>query len=146
MKSDFQTFWIFEILGEKVVSDLKTLAPKGCKIAATKKSFYRFFLFVLNVFLPPLLKVQCPNFLYFWNPGKKVMLIDGAKLVIDSAKLQRSFFLVNFAFLAGFFWYQCYYPHRSRDATSPVWVIFLSINPLGRCFHRVAMSVYIYIC
>ena len=35
-------------------------------------------------------------------------------------------FSTNFALLAGFFWYQCYYPHRSRDALSPVRGIFLS--------------------
>ena len=31
---------------------------------------------------------------------------------------------VNFALLAEFFWYWCYYPHRSRDALSPVCGIF----------------------
>ena len=32
-----------------------------------------------------------------------------------------------------FFWYRCYYPHRSRDALSPVCMIFLiySINCMG---------------
>ena len=55
-----------------MVSDLKTFARKGCKIAAKKK-------FV---------------------------------------------FSANFAVLAGFFWYQCYYLHRSRDSLYPVWGIF----------------------
>ena len=30
----------------------------------------------------------------------------------------------NFALLAGFFWYRCYYPHRSRDSLSLVCGIF----------------------
>ena len=33
-------------------------------------------------------------------------------------------FSANFALLAGFFWYRCYYQHRSRDALSPVCGIF----------------------
>ena len=37
-------------------------------------------------------------------------------------------------------WYWCYYPHRSRDALSPVCGIFKE-SALGRFFHRVAMSV-----
>ena len=34
------------------------------------------------------------------------------------------FFVANFASLAGFFWYPCYYPHRSRYALCPVCGIF----------------------
>ena len=30
------------------------------------------------------------------------------------------FCLANFPLLAGFFWYQCYFPHRLRDASSPL--------------------------
>ena len=30
--------------------------------------------------------------------------------------------------LAGFFWYRCYYPHRSRDALSPICGLFYSFN------------------
>ena len=55
-----------------MVSDLKTFAHKGCKIAAQ-------FFFV---------------------------------------------FSANFDLLAGFFWYRCYYPHRSRELVSPVCGIF----------------------
>ena len=29
--------------------------------------------------------------------------------------------------LARFVWYWCHYPHRSRDALSPVWIFFLCI-------------------
>ena len=34
--------------------------------------------------------------------------------------------------LAGFFWYRCYYPHRSRDV-SPVCRIFLTVD-MKSCF------------
>ena len=38
-------------------------------------------------------------------------------------------FSATFALLAGFFWYQCYYPHRSRDSLSPVCgIIFFIIG------------------
>ena len=33
---------------------------------------------------------------------------------------QKKVFFSNFALLAGFFWYRCYYPHRLRNALSPV--------------------------
>ena len=59
-----------------MVSDLKTFAHQGCKIAAAKKVFYRFFFICslrLNVFLPLLTEVQCPNFLALQNPWGKVM-------------------------------------------------------------------------
>ena len=63
-----------------MVSDLKTFAHKGCKIAGQQKVS----------------------------------------------------FLANFALLAGFFWYRCYYPHQSRDSLSPVCGIFLfSFNSIG---------------
>ena len=50
---------------ERVVSDLKTLAHKGCEIGAAKQVVTDFFFFIcslrLNVFLPPLPKVQYSN-------------------------------------------------------------------------------------
>ena len=61
---------------EEVVSDLKTFAHKECKIAAAKTVFTDFFYICslcLNVFLPPLPKVQCPHFLDIRNPWGKVM-------------------------------------------------------------------------
>ena len=86
LKSNVQTFWIFGILGEKcwkeMVSDWKIFAHKGCKIAVAEKVFYRFFkicLVRLNIFLPPLSKVQCPNFLDFQNPWRKVMERSGLR-------------------------------------------------------------------
>ena len=65
-----------------MVSDLKTFAPKGCEIAALQKVFTGFFVcsLGLNVFLPPLSKVQCPNFLDFWNPWGKLMERSGLRL------------------------------------------------------------------
>ena len=54
----------------------ETFAHKGCKIAATDFFFFTDFFVCslgLNIILPPLSKVQCPNFLDFWNPGGKVM-------------------------------------------------------------------------
>ena len=41
------------------------------------------------------------------------------------AAQKKVWFSTNFALLAGFFWYQCYYPHLSRDALSPVCRIFI---------------------
>ena len=68
----------------QVVSHLTTFAHKGCKIAAAKKVFFTDFFFLicslrLNVFLPPLPKVQCPNFLDFQNPWGKVMERSGLR-------------------------------------------------------------------
>ena len=37
------------------------------------------FLLCLTAFLPPLLKVQCPNFLDIWNPWGKVMERSGLR-------------------------------------------------------------------
>ena len=45
--------------GKKGVSDLKTFAHKGCKLAATKKSFLQIFSFV---FLPPFPKSNVQTF------------------------------------------------------------------------------------
>ena len=117
-----------------MVSDLKTFAHKGCKIAAAKKVFLTDFFICslrLNVFLPPLPEVQCPNFLDLRNPWGKVMERSGWKLLlikgVKSPRKKKLVFSANFALLAGFFWYWCYYPHRSRDALSPVCGIFLTI-------------------
>ena len=109
----------------------------------SKNSFFTDFFYIcsicLNVILRPLPEVQCPNVLDFQNPwgesnGKKwtqilkLLLIKGVK----SRHTKKFIFLANCAFLAGFFWYWCYYPLRSRDALSPVWGIFISISWLCR--------------
>ena len=47
-------------------------------------------------------------------------------------------FSANLALLAGFFWYRCYYLHRSRDALSPICGIFDTI--FEACYES---SVYV---
>ena len=71
-----------KVMGKKGLR-YEHLGPKWCKIAAEKKVITDFFLSIcsihLNIFLPPLVKVQCPNFLDFWNPCKKVMSRSGLR-------------------------------------------------------------------
>ena len=54
-----------------------------------------------------------------WSQIWKLLLLKSVKLPLNFF----SFFSANFSFLAGFFWYWCY-PHRLRDALSPVCRIF----------------------
>ena len=116
-----------------MVSDLNIFVQKWSKVAPPKKSFKKNYLcsLHLNVFLPPLPEVQCPNFLDFPNPWGKnngkngfhiwiPLLIKGKK----SPRKKKVRFSTNFALLAGFFWYRCYYLHLSRDSLSPVCGIF----------------------
>ena len=91
----------------------KTFAYKGCKIAATKKSFVLFFFFIcllcLNVFLSPLPKILCPNFLDFWSPWEKVMERRVLRFEIFYYKWCKIaaqiffFFFAKFALFAGIF-------------------------------------------
>ena len=104
-----------------MVSYLKTLAHKGCKIAATFfLSFFIDFFFIcplrLDFFLPPLPKIQCQNILDFWNPWGKSNTRSGFSF--------KNFFIKGVKSLAGFFWYRCYYSHWSRDSLSSVCMIF----------------------
>ena len=88
----------------------------------------RFFLWspCLNVFLPPPLIVQCPKCLDFCNAWEKVIkevVSDWTTFAHKGCKIaaqKKVCFLANFALLAGFVWYWCYYPHRSRDTMSPI--------------------------
>ena len=83
----------------------------------------------LNIFLPPL---QCPNYLDIRNPGRKVMekwsriwkllLKKGVKLL-----RKKCFFWQMLSLIGGFFWYWCYYPHRSKDLVSSVCRIFFIV-------------------
>ena len=60
----------------------ENFAHKGCKIAAAEFIFTDFFLICslyLNVFLPQIRKVQCPNFLGFQNPRGKIMEGNGLR-------------------------------------------------------------------
>ena len=54
-----------------------------------------------------------------WSPIWKLLLKKGVK-----SQRNKKLFLANFALLAGFFWYRCYYSHRSRFALSPICGIF----------------------
>ena len=90
-----------------MVSDIKTVAQKGFKIAAAKKFFRDFFFFIsslcLNVFLSPLPEVGCPKILEIRNPWGKVMDRSGLTFEIFCLELVR--------IAAQFFFYQplnCY--------------------------------------
>ena len=77
-------------------------------------------------FLPPLPKVQYPNFLDFRNPWGKVMKRRGLRLKTFTNKgckitAQKCFFFsANFELLSRICWYSCYYLHVSTDSLSPV--------------------------
>ena len=60
------------------------------------------------------------------------METSGVRFENKIAKQKKISFLANFAILAGFFWYCCYYLHRLRDALSPVCEIFITKEPLGK--------------
>ena len=95
----------------------ENFCSKRVKNHRGEKSFLPiFFLLIcslgLNVFWPPLPEVQ--------------------KKVSCTKKVS---FLANFALLAEFFWYWCYYPHRSRKALSPVcWIFFENMQNLSLFF------------
>ena len=70
-------------------------------------------------------EVQCPNLLHFRNSWGKV--VERSDFRFENFCLSRGynrraiiifFSSASFASLAGFFWYRCYYPHRSRNAFS----------------------------
>ena len=52
----------------------------------------------------------------------KTFAQKGCKIAAEKKEENKS---ADFALLEGYFWYRCYYPHRSRDALSPVCGIFL---------------------
>ena len=130
---------------------MNIFAQKWSKIAAAKRVFYGFFssLFCslrLNVFLPKLSKVQCPKFLDFPNPWKKtngkrwsqiwiLYLIKGVR-----SPHKKSFIFNEFFLTSRIFWYQCYYPHQSRDALSPICGIFF-MNKLLFFFFKLYNSL-----
>ena len=64
-----------------------------------------------------------------WSQIWKLLLIKGVKSP-QQKKLFLQTFLANLAFLAGFFWNRCYYPHWLRDSLSPVYRIFFSFHTL----------------
>ena len=77
-KSNVQTFWYSESLGKSNGKEWSQiwlfLLIKGLKWPPQKKFFDGFFIcsFCLNVFLSPLSKVKCPNFLDIRNSWEKV--------------------------------------------------------------------------
>ena len=75
----------------EVVSDLKTFAHNGCKIAAARNFFFYRIFFICTLFklffLPPLLKVQCPNFcLIFLESLEKITERSGLRLKTFAAQ------------------------------------------------------------
>ena len=117
-----------------MVSDVNILAQKCSKIPSAKIVF--FYRFVIPLFTP--FKHLCAP--TFQSPMSKLFRFteslgktNGKKwshiwilLLIKSVKSSQKKvkFSTNFALLAGFFWYRCYYPHWSRDALSPGCGIF----------------------
>ena len=86
--------------------------------------------YCLNVFLPPLPEVGCPIFLEIRNPWGKVMERSGLRYehfclkIVLNRRAKKSFFLLLILPWSTLLWHRCYYPHRSRDALSPVCGIF----------------------
>ena len=49
----------------------------------------------------------------------------------------------NFALLTGFFWYRCYYLHRSRDSLSPICRIFTTeMLNITECVRIKKLGIY----
>ena len=67
----------------------------------------------LNIFLPPLPEIGCPKFVKIQNPWGNIMERSGL-----------AFFFGKFRLSSRIFLYWCYYPHRLRDALSPVCRIY----------------------
>ena len=117
-----------------MVSDLKTFAHMNYFICSLR----------LNVFFPPFPKVQCQNFWNIKNPWGKSNEKKWSQIVRTFAHKgckiakQKKFFFYEVCLTSRVFWYWCYYPHRSRDALSPVCVIFF-------CNNKKSLSLYLYI-
>ena len=108
-------FRVSESLGKsngKKWSQIWTFLFENCLKSQQKKIlFFSLFLLLryrLTVFLPPLPEVGCPIFLF--GSGLK-------------SPRKKSFFLLILPW-STLLWQRCYYPHRSRDALSPVCGIF----------------------
>ena len=86
--------------------------------------------YCLNVFLPPLPEVGCPN---IFRDSKSLGKSNGKKWSqigtflfgsgLKSPPKKKCFFLLILPW-STLLWHRCYYPHRSRDALSPVCGIF----------------------
>ena len=106
---------------------------KLSKIAANKKFFSLLFSLLryhLTVFLPPLPEVGCP---IFFRASESLGKSNGKKWsqigtflfanCLKSPRKKKFFFLLILPW-STLLWHRCYYPHRSRDALSPVCGIF----------------------
>ena len=124
-------------------SNLKTFAHERCKNAAAKKVFFIDFFCIcsrcLKVFLNHFLKSNIQTFQIFGILGEKLwkeMVSDMKTFAWKGCQIsvqKKVFFSENFAFLAGFSQYRCYYPHWSRGALPPVCGIFYGkLALLGR--------------
>ena len=80
-------------------------------------------------FCPHLPKSNVQTFQIFGILGRSGLRFENLLLKRVKLPWKKFCILANFALLAGFFWYWCYYPHRSRDALSPVCEIFLMLFP-----------------
>ena len=65
------------------------------------------------------------------EPLHKILAYKGCKITA-----QKKFFFVNFALLAGFFWYWCYYLHWSRGSLSSVCEIFKASALWADAFYK----------
>ena len=96
-----------------MILDLKTFAPKGCKIAMAKKGFYEFFhLFTpLKRLFAPTFQSQISKLFRLFESMGKFFSHKGCSIAAH-----KTYFLANFALLAGFFfWYWSYTIHISRE-------------------------------
>ena len=103
------------------------------KLSRKKKFFsLTFFTFEVpfNGFVPPLPEIRCPIFLEIQNPWGKVMERSGLTFehfcleVVLNHRAKYFFFFLLILPWSPLLWHWCYYPHRSRDALSPVCGIF----------------------
>ena len=107
----------------------KLLLTKGVKSPRQKTpKFFHCFTPFKRLFAPTSQSPMSKLFTFLESPGKSNRKRIWKLLLISIVILPREnscIFLAIFALLAGFLWYQCFHPHRSRDALSPVCGIFL---------------------
>ena len=98
--------WLFSLLDKLLV--FKALAlwanafyrSKCLSVCVCVCSLLRY---RLNVFLSPLLEVQCPIFLEIWNPWEKVMERSGLIFehfclkIVKNCRAKKKFFFADFA-------------------------------------------------
>ena len=109
--------------GKKSSQMWKLLLKNGLKLPRQKKFFTHIFLPLFTPFkrlFAPIFRIPMTKLFRFsksfeetngkkWSQIWLLLLIKGVKL-----PQQKVWFSKNFALLAIFFWYRCYYPHRSH--------------------------------